>query len=358
MNLDFVFKSPDHLRYENGNHILGPHGGAGRAVKVEPNINGCQGYNVKNGDGYIITVFNLDGDHPVWQNNIQMTPKPMRIVSQTVNKIVLRGFTVQAMSPSGWVDFNGEDYGLTIRMKNGEVENCILHMHDRNVDIEYLKSDNQQTLNEPEIVSLARRANAQYQQQSVTNAHQLLVQIYHSVESNVGQLSEVNDYSAIGTAFMMMLDQELSDDIDTLQMMASVSYLCLSKAIEKDNSNLNLYKDRLLMLKIGHEPFSYTVMNGLNINANPLSPVGSMATYLARDAIYKMEIADLELNPQLYKQIPSFKERKDEFDEMVGRNFFMPEKTLENVIKSGIEIHKKLTKYLENRILNEEDIDF
>lgn len=358
MNLDFVFKSPDHLRYENGNHVSGPHGGAGRAVKVEPNINGCEGYNVSSGDGYIVTVFNLDGIHPVWQNNVQMTPKPMRVVSQTADKIVLRGFPVQAQSPFGWVDFNGEDYGLTIKLKKGEVENCILHMHDRNVDIEYLKGDSQKISNEPEIVSLAKRANAQYQQESVTDARQLLVQIYRSVKSNPGQLKEVNDYSALGTAFLMMLDQNLSDDIDTQQMMASVSYLCISKAIEKDNSNLNLYKDRLLMLRIGHEPFSYTVMNGLNINANPFSLMGSMATYSARDAIYKMEIADLELNPQLYNQVPFFKERKDEFDEMIGRDFFMPEKTLENVIKSGVENHIKLLEYLENRVVKEEDVDF
>jgi len=139
MNLDFVLKSPDHLRYENGKHISGPHGGAGRAVKVEPNVNGCEGYDIKSGDGYIVTVFNLDDNHPLWQNNVQMTPKPMRIISQSSDKIILRGYPTRAMSPFGWIDFNGADYGLTINFKNGQLENCILHMHDRNVDIEYLK---------------------------------------------------------------------------------------------------------------------------------------------------------------------------------------------------------------------------
>ena len=62
MNLNFVFKSPDHIRYENGKHVSGPHGGAGRAVKVEPNISG--------GEGYTVTLYNLDGNHPVWQSNI------------------------------------------------------------------------------------------------------------------------------------------------------------------------------------------------------------------------------------------------------------------------------------------------
>ncbi len=124
MNLDFVFKSSDHIRYENGKHVSGPHGGAGRAVKVEPNING--------GAGVSVTMYNLDGNHPVWQNNVQMAPKQMKVIEQTNDKIVLRGYGTDAMGASF------ADYGLTIKLKNGELENCILHMHDRGVDIEYL----------------------------------------------------------------------------------------------------------------------------------------------------------------------------------------------------------------------------
>ena len=140
MELDFIFKSSDHLRYENGIHVSGPHhGGANRAVKVEPNKNGCSGYNVQGGDGYIVTIYNLEGAHPVWGNNVQMSPKPMRIVEQTTRKIVLRGYPVQAMSPFGWIEFSGQDYGLTIFIKNEEVDKCVLHMYDRNTDLEYLK---------------------------------------------------------------------------------------------------------------------------------------------------------------------------------------------------------------------------
>jgi hypothetical protein len=345
MNLNFVFKSPDHLRYENGKHVSGPHGGAGRAVKVEPNISG--------GEGYTVTLFNLDGNHPVWQNNVQMAPKQMKIIQQTADKIVLRGYGHDAMGASF------ADYGLTLKLKNGEVENFILHMHDRNVDIEYQKGEVVYLANEPEIVSLAKRANSQYQNENVSDGRQILIQIYRSVKSNPGQLKDVKDFSSIGTAFLMMLDQNLSDDIDTLQMMASISYLCISKAIENDKENLNLYKDRLLMLRMGHDPFKYTVMSGLDLNAGGFMSFSmGMSDLTARDAIYKMEIADLELHPLFYRQVPFFKERKDEFDEMIGRQFFMPEKTLENVVKSGVENHKKLLSYLENRVINDEDVDF
>jgi len=127
--MNFVFKSPDHIRFENGKHVSGPHGGAGRAVKVEPNISG--------GEGYTVTLYNLDGNHPVWQNNVQMAPKQMKVIQQAGDKIILRGYGHDAMGSSF------ADYGLTIYFKNGEVEKCILHMHDRNVDIEYLKGDGQ-----------------------------------------------------------------------------------------------------------------------------------------------------------------------------------------------------------------------
>jgi hypothetical protein len=40
LDLDFVFKLSDHIRYENGKHASGPHSGALRAVKVQPNVKG------------------------------------------------------------------------------------------------------------------------------------------------------------------------------------------------------------------------------------------------------------------------------------------------------------------------------
>jgi tetratricopeptide (TPR) repeat protein len=113
MNLNFIFKSSDHIRYENGIYVSGPHG------------------------GFLVTMYNLDETHPIWQNNVQMTPKQMKIISQTNDKIILRGYGCDPMGAS-FVDF-----GLTIHLKTGSVEKCILHLHDRNIDIEYLKSQDQ-----------------------------------------------------------------------------------------------------------------------------------------------------------------------------------------------------------------------
>lgn len=341
MSLNFLFKSSSHTRFENGKQVSPTQAGVNRAIKVD-----------SSGENFIVTLYNLDGNHPVWQNNIQMAPKQMKIIHRENDKIILRGFGQDEMGSSF------ADYGLTIEIANKQVSKCILHMHDRKIDIEYLKDGDSQ-ITEPEILSLSRRANSQFQNEKVTDGRQLLVQIFKTVKSNPEQLRDLSDYSAIGSSFLLMLDQNLSDDIDNLQMMSSVGYLCLSKAIERDRSNLNLYKDRLLLLRIGHEPFVYTVMAGLELSKGSMfSIVGQMAPIQARDAIYKMEIADLELHPQLYQQIPFFNERKNEFDEMIGRQFFMPERTKENVIKSGIENHRRMLDYLDNRIINEGDVDF
>lgn len=124
MNLNFEFKSSDHLRYEHGRHTSGPHGGARRLIKVEPNISGSTGYSV--------SLYNLDGNHPLWQNNIQMAHKQMKTIEESADKIVLRGYGHDQMGGSF------ADYGLTIQLDNGHIKKCILHMYDRHVDIEYL----------------------------------------------------------------------------------------------------------------------------------------------------------------------------------------------------------------------------
>lgn len=122
IELNFEFKSSDHLRYENGICVSGPHGGAARLVKIEPNEG-----------NFIVTTFNLDGVHPLWKDNMQMAPKPMKKITESKGTIVLRGYGNDFMGNSF------ADYGLTIEMKNKEIESCTLHMHDRNVDIKYMK---------------------------------------------------------------------------------------------------------------------------------------------------------------------------------------------------------------------------
>ncbi len=55
-NVEFISKS--HLRYENGEVVQGLQI-CGRRINIEKNINGCKGYKIPNGVGYIVTIFDL-----------------------------------------------------------------------------------------------------------------------------------------------------------------------------------------------------------------------------------------------------------------------------------------------------------
>lgn len=118
------FKSNFHIRYEEGSPASNG-SKANRIIVVEPNING--------GENYSVSMLNADGIHPLWGNNVQMTPKQMRIVDRTDELIKLKGYGFDAMGES----FG--DYGLDIYLKNNEIEKVILFMYDRDVYIEYFK---------------------------------------------------------------------------------------------------------------------------------------------------------------------------------------------------------------------------
>jgi len=121
--INIIFKSPGQLRYEGKQLVSSALEGASRVIKVEPNINGY---------GVLVSIFNAEGKHPYWGDNLQMAPKQMKIIEQTNNKIILKGFGFDVMGASF------EDYGLTINFENNEIADCILHLHDRCIDIKYL----------------------------------------------------------------------------------------------------------------------------------------------------------------------------------------------------------------------------
>lgn len=128
----FEFKSSDHIRYQNGINVSGHNYNCHRTVKIEKNVSGNKGYTV--------TIFNDDGAHPFWGSNVQMSPKPMEVISKSLDEIVLRGYGYDERGLMMGVprrDASFDCYGLTIRLSNGSVESCVLHMHDRGIDLAY-----------------------------------------------------------------------------------------------------------------------------------------------------------------------------------------------------------------------------
>ena len=93
-----VFESHSHQRFEGGLPKQGIQT-CNRTIKIEKNINGCKGYQLTPGDGFIVSIINMDGNHPLWGDNYQISPKPMRVIDQSTSHISLRGYEVLAQTP-------------------------------------------------------------------------------------------------------------------------------------------------------------------------------------------------------------------------------------------------------------------
>ena len=126
----FVFKSNEHQRYEYESSVMGLQKCL-RTIVVEANKNGCEGYKIKLGDGYIVKIYNND------TANAQMSSKPMRLIQITDSFIELRGYPLLAWSLFGWQPLDYSTYGFFIHYANARITHCDLHMFDRNVRIEY-----------------------------------------------------------------------------------------------------------------------------------------------------------------------------------------------------------------------------
>lgn len=133
-----IFRSTSHQRFEQGRPVQGLQI-CNRDIEIKRNENGCKGYNLKPNDGYIVTIYISDGVHPLWQSNVNMSPKPMRVIRNTPEVIELRGYPVEAMTPFGWIEIDQSDYGITLHIDSKQITKCTLHMFDRNIDIEYYK---------------------------------------------------------------------------------------------------------------------------------------------------------------------------------------------------------------------------
>lgn len=128
-----AFDSTDHVRFQNGMDVSGHNYGANRRIVIEKNIQG--------NEGYTVTIYNMDGVHPLWQDNVQMAPKRMRIVSVNDNIVELRGYgyderAVAMGAPIEAASF--ADYGIMLLIDGNEVKRIQLNMFDRNISIVYL----------------------------------------------------------------------------------------------------------------------------------------------------------------------------------------------------------------------------
>lgn len=213
-----------------------------------------------------------------------------------------------------------------------------------------------------EIEILAQKAIQNIEKEQINVAKVWLSSIYEQVSKNPSCLCSVGNYGIVGKGFLFMILNRLSDDIDTLQAMSSIAYLCLSRAMEIEGDNPNLYKDRLLVLNSAYNSFKYTVMSVLAeeeaTDGFAILMFQSRADIESRDAIWQMEIADMERYPIICSSFPYFAERKSFMMDKIKRQFFLPARNLDEVVKRGKYLHERIYRYLVNKVLVNNDVDF
>jgi len=129
-----TFDSSDHIRFQNGKNVSGHNFNCHRRLVIEKNIEGSEGYTV--------TMYNMDGIHPLWRNNVQMAPKRMRIVNVGDNIVEFRGFGFDENALAIGASLEAasfENYGVVIMVEDDKIVRAQFNMFDRNVSIVYLQ---------------------------------------------------------------------------------------------------------------------------------------------------------------------------------------------------------------------------
>jgi hypothetical protein len=125
LNEGVYFISNDHSRFENGVKVNADNKGALRGIKILRD---------ESEDVYGVSMHILDESMSNWGDKIQMAPKQMKIISQSNDKILLRGFGYDNMGNSF------SDYAMELNYQNDSLFKSTLILVDRNVKITYHKA--------------------------------------------------------------------------------------------------------------------------------------------------------------------------------------------------------------------------
>lgn len=187
-----------------------------------------------------------------------------------------------------------------------------------------------------------------------------LYKAWDGFRHNPQVLSQIQNYESFGKGMLMFLSFGTINDVDTQQQIASIAYLFTSKAIQISPNNINLYKDRLLLMMSQRDVFKYTISSALHAGERRsiLSPYFSVSQIEDRTAACRMEYADLSVSDRLC-DVQIFANRKRELEHNLSHGqIFNDGETIGSIIQDGKLHHNKVLAYLENKVLVQCNIDF
>jgi len=190
-------------------------------------------------------------------------------------------------------------------------------------------------------------------------AYKEFLDAYLTLKRDVPQLKQVKSYEEVGEALFLLLTYGTIDDIDVKQRIASISYMFLSKALKESPDDANCAKLRVMLLDYCKDSLQYTAMSALNLCGGGFGfmSLGAMPELRSRDALYMMKYYDLKSFPILKIHNEFFSKIEDDLDDKIGNNFFGT-RTKDDVLKEGLNNHTKMLEFIENQVIEDEDIDF
>ena len=182
-----------------------------------------------------------------------------------------------------------------------------------------------------------------------------LYKAWRSFQNNPEQLKSIRDYGKYGMGLMIFLSYGTVTDIDDKQQLASVSYLFLSKALGMNPNNVNLLKNRLILMITNHEAFEYTVSSVVNNGEGFI--FSNLHPFKSRDAMFKMEYADLSKDRRLLS-IDMLSNTYRSISNYLRDGSFGKTETESTIIATGEQLHKDILSYLEQKVIDDGDIQF
>lgn len=178
------------------------------------------------------------------------------------------------------------------------------------------------------------------------------VQWLRTINNNPIELLNVHNPQVVTHALLCILIATVVEDLDTLELIGDIGYWSISKAIEIEPNNFHVYADRLTFMILAHEGMKWSAMKALNLAGSPFSLENPEIE--ARDAVYKMTIADMYNHPEACKSNLVLQHKMD-MEYKMNSNFFYPQCDIKDIVETGNTLHQRMYADLTNRI---KDNDF
>lgn len=186
------------------------------------------------------------------------------------------------------------------------------------------------------------------------DVYHLLYRAWREFKIDPNQLRKIQDEAKFGSGLLRFLLFDTIEDIDIKQQIASICYLFLSKALKNNPYDNQSMLNRLILIQHSREAFQYTVSTVVNEGKDWYSQ--TMFPFESRDALYKMEYADL-LSNRRFKSIDILDSRITDLNDKID-NMFFGRKDAHEIIFEGKSLHDKVLSYLEDKVLDNLDVEF